>query len=546
MTALGLRSRPVAGVGLPATLLLAGAVAVWTAVVVNAFLGFVPMRLPNVTAVAFGVPLALGGAALLHKQPPRPLVLAAGWSALLAAALFTAAYVPAQPLIGLAIPTVVGSAAVCRRRPAAALVGAFFLTGAFGSLEVFTPIPAGETVDLLLAGLWLGVIWAYAFRLRDHTLVLWPGIVAGMLYLVLTAAAIAGAEAFYDGLYAFRTSAWYMMAFLLIGYAGWDRATYRRIVYGFVAVAGVIGGYATFRWIVGPSQAEEEAALAIAPQFEVVNGEVRLFGSFANGKELAAWTASVIPFCVAIALMAKGRGRVLAVAAIAVCAVGLLGSQTRAALVAVVAGLVLVLILYQAAKAVRGLHLGVTAAAVIAIFGAGFVLFTQTAGDSDAGTERYKILLTDPTSDPAYQARIYKWRDALDDIEANPLGNGLGSAGRAHLRYGRFVSIASSNIDNSYLTIAYQQGFAVMGLFVLTILLLLYGLARRAVTTMDRDGAAIAIGACGALAAFAILLWSGGYYEGLPALTVWMLVGLGVAQFAVRRNRGRPQPGPAR
>lgn len=93
------------------------------------------------------------------------------------------------------------------------------------------------------------------------------------------------------------------------------------------------------------------------------------------------------------------------------------------------------------------------------------------------------------------------------------------------------MSVASVNVDNAYLKIAWEQGYAVLALYVVGLVLLLGGLVRHAVATSDPRRAGLAMGAAGTLAAFMVLLSAALYDEGLTALAAWIVVGLGVGQF---------------
>jgi O-antigen ligase len=238
--------------------------------------------------------------------------------------------------------------------------------------------------------------------------------------------------------------------------------------------------------------------------------------------------APVITFCLAALLSTKGRWRLIALAGLGLCTLALLASQVRSGLPALIAGGVVVLALFQLSRGFPGARLGITAAALVCAVGATAVAFTLALG-SDQARERYTVLTT-PGKDPSVQRRLQKWRDTLDTIRDAPFGEGMGASGRG-LRFQRFRSLSTSNLDNSYLKIAFDQGIFVLLLFAVAVLLLLYGLAYRALATVDPAKAGVAIGACGALTAFLVMCGTGIYIEGLPALAVWMLVGIGVGQF---------------
>lgn len=505
------------------------ATGLWTVVVAGGFYGLIDGRL---ALLGLPAPLLLGAALLVTRRRTSPAVRAAAlWSAIVVGALIGSVLVDALPALAFVVPGIAVSAFVCVRHPAAAVVGTLAITGSFNTITAYTPFPTGEGVDMLLAGLWVGTAWTYLFSRRERPIWVWPGVALSLVYLTLTAIAILGAEDLFAGLYAFRVSAWYMLAFVLIGYAGWPQDTYRRIAHGILVVAALIGGYATLRWLIGPSDAERELALTSAsPAYNFIDGELRLFGALPSGHHLSAWTSVLIPCCIAYALAGSGRWRLVAIGAAVTCGIALFGSEVRAGAVAAGVGVLLVLFLYQATRGVKGLHLGTTAAGLAAIVVIGAVAFSLSAGDSDAGVQRYSVLLSSPTSDPSYQARVFKWESAFDDIDAHPLGQGLGTSGEAHLKYGRFVTVSSLNIDNSYLKVALDQGFAVMLLYIAAIALLLTGLARRAVVATDRERAAAILAGTGSLAALAVLLPVGTYLEGLPVLAAWIVVGLAVSQ----------------
>src|SRR5690606_16105066 len=138
-------------------------------------------------------------------------------------------------------------------------------------VEAFTPVPVGESVDLVLGGLWCGVLWSWLFSDRREPVWLWPGVALSIAYLGVLAVFVVFADDLFRGLFGFRASAWYMAVFLLIAYARWEAPTYRRIATGFVAVAALVGGYATFRWIVGPAEAEMALALSTDGQYQFVD-----------------------------------------------------------------------------------------------------------------------------------------------------------------------------------------------------------------------------------------------------------------------------------
>ncbi|MBA2506966.1 MAG: hypothetical protein H0V29_13665, partial [Thermoleophilaceae bacterium] len=364
-------------------ILLGLALCAWTALAVIAASPEVELPARSSPLVIVG-PAAALGAWLAWRPGPhsRELQLAAAWTATVAAALVLAKATSARPEIALAIPAVAVSALVCMRFPGAAVVGLFAISGCFGSLTAFLSFPVGSTVDLVLAGLWAGTAGMLVFRNRGRALLLLPGAVAIGIYLAITTFEILTAPTFSTGLDAFRTSAWYLGAGLLVGHMAWTEASHSRLLHGIAVVSLAIGGYAVLRWSIGPADVERELAVRSAGGYNFLFGELRVIGSFASGHQLGAWTAGVTPFCLALALASKGRLRVLFALAAGLCAFALLASGVRAGLVGVAAGVVLTLMLYQLSRGFKGLHLGVTAGATAAVLIIGAVAVATTTETS--------------------------------------------------------------------------------------------------------------------------------------------------------------------
>jgi hypothetical protein len=503
--------------------------AAWAGIVAAGYFGLVAV--PHLRLLAVAGPGALCAALALRRgSPDRGLLgLAAGAAALVAGSLLAGELAVAGSPVLLAVPAVVATAVACRRWPEAALVATFALTGFYQTVVLYTPIPARPAVDLLLAGLWAAAAWSYLVSGRKRSVWVWPGVALTVLYLLVTLAQALAAESLQQSLFAFRLSAWYMLAAVLVAYAGFERGQLGRVARWIVLVALAVGAYAVLRWIIGPSAKEVEGALYGGGKYNVVEGELRAFGSFQAGHALASWTAPMACFSLAAALSLAQRWRFAALAAAGTCATAVLASEVRAGLLALIAGVLVVMALYQLSRGFPGPHLGVTAAAFACAVGVTAGAFTL-AIDSEQARERYTVLAT-PEKDPAVQRRLEKWNESLDLVHDRPLGRGLGSSGGAHERYSRFRDLASFNLDNSYLKILLDQGIFMLVLYVGAVLLLLFGLARSALLSADREKAGVAIGACGALTAFVVMSATGLYLEGLPALAVWIVVGLGVGQF---------------
>jgi O-antigen ligase len=242
--------------------------------------------------------------------------------------------------------------------------------------------------------------------------------------------------------------------------------------------------------------------------------------------------ACAAPLCLAVALIDQRQLRTAAAIAVGLCVPAAYGTDVRAALPALIAGGGTVIILNQLSSGARALRQTVVAVA-IAVVG-GTILFSTVTG-SNSG--RYGAILS-PGGDPSYQAHLRKWEEAVSDIGGHPFGLGLGTAGRiAETGENGVLTIASYNLDNSYLKIAYEQGFIVLALFVAAMIALLVGLARRAVRARSPGVRAMATGAAGSLVAASVMFFTGIYVEDLIAFALWIPVGAAIGAIAAESAR---------
>jgi hypothetical protein len=465
--------------------------------------------------------------ALLQRTPLTSTEKTTLWCC---TALFTALVlgfvISVNPFAGLVVVSLAIAAFACARFPVHATAAAFAAAGAFGSTQAFLHVSGQRIVDPLLAGLWFAALWAWLIARRGRGAWIWPGTALVGLYLLLSAAEIITSPHPIQAIQSFRATQWYLGAAILVAYAPWPERARPALTRALIVMAGLIGAYAAFRWAVGPAASERTLAERSLNNF--LNGKLRPVGSFPTTKELASWSAQTLPFLTGMALASRGRWRLISAAAAIACIVGMLAANVRAGPAAAGAGVIVVVVLYQLANAFsgrRGASVPVAIGAAAAVAAAAFAL---TLGGQSDTSQRYSAILH-PSSDPSYQARLIKWRTALNDISAAPLGHGLGTSGNVQARYGRFKTIGSIDVDNSYLKVAYEQGLAVMILVAAAFGLLLFGLARRALATRDPARAGPALAAAGTLAAMLVLFFVGDYIEGLQALGGWILVGLGIA-----------------
>jgi O-antigen ligase len=486
--------------------------------------------------------LALYPAALVLVVALRPGLLverelrgAAAWSVLVLVALLFVPMFTSSALLAAGFPFALGVAVLIAKFPAAATVLAAFTSAILGTFQAFVGFSPGPVVDLILVGIWFVLLGRIVLGRRPYNFVIWPAVVGCGFYVGVTVLDMVTADDLGVAWFGFRTTVWYMLAFFALAYAGWSRETYRRIAIGFVGVTVVVAAYATLRWVIGPAGAERTLAEFAGGGINIhpIDKHLRTVGSFQTGHALAFWMAFMAPFCLAVALWARGWKRLLAVAAIVLCVLAMIASEARGPLPGFLVGAVLVLGIYQVSRAYPGFKAGITVLALSAVaIGAGAVF---VLGESDPDRlDRYANIL-EPEDDPTFIQRQLKWEQILPAIEERPFGHGLGTGGSGQDVVGSTVELSEINIDNSYLMIAYEQGVFVLGLFVVVVVGLLISLIVASVRTRSREAAAFGMGACGVLASVLISCYTGLYIEVVPIVSAWLIVGLGLSYFVSRR-----------
>jgi hypothetical protein len=444
----------------------------------------------------------------------------------------------AHSILVLLLPVTLGTAIIAARRPAAVALTVFVVSGFVGTITAFTHLPVSGLVDLLLLSLWLGVVATYLTGRAERRAWLWPALIAPGLYLGITAFEVLLTHPLSLGVQAFRAASWYMAAFVLVALAPWGERTHGRIARGAVAIAAIVGAYCTYRWLAGASVKETLAAKRAQPGVPTVL-QLRFFGSFLSANQLAGWTATMIPFCLAMAISWRGRWRLVAAGAIPLLAMPLLASTVRTGALAAAAGVAVVLGLALTLRQARG-RLAAALVALLAAVMIGVGAYDLTIAGSGKQTTRFGNILS-PENDPAYELRQQRWSHAWDDIQAHPWGHGLGTSGGAAADNPN-GPVITPYIDSSYLVVGLQQGLVIMLLYAFALVSLLVALARRASLVGSASRAFLAIGACGALVAMIVLFYAGTYAEGAYIAGAWIVVGLGVAQVTVRAPRQAPPP----
>jgi hypothetical protein len=463
------------------------------------------------------------------------------WVTLVLLAVLLLPKVASGSLTPLAVPAIAVSALVARRWPAGSLLVVATFSASYGSLQAYWNFPVEKATALVLAGLWVASLAGLLFR---GSRAVRPSLAMAVFgtYLLITALQVPLAANRHVAGLGFKDGAWFMLTVLLIAYAGWDRATHERIARAIVAVAAAAGLYALYRVVRGPSFPEYKQMAGTI--FNFANGKLKPGGSFGSAQNMGTWMSAVVPFTFASILTFRGGWRLVAAGATALCVFAAIESQMRAGLVGIVIGLVVVLVLYQTSRGVPSRsRLGTTLVAAfvgIALITAGLTL---TSGPS---THSYRALLN-PTADPSFKARQYKWTQALRDLDTHPFGYGVGTASFAgQTAGGLYFQAGDTNVDNGFLKIALEQGLVIMGVLVIGLLAIQLALIRGSVRQRDRVSAGIVFGAAGTLASFLIVMVAEDATYSLRSMAAWLITGLGMAVVLSRRRElaaaaGRPR-----
>jgi hypothetical protein len=460
-----------------------------------------------------------------------PAIARAGRTAAVPLGAGAAALVLVPPATGHALHLVAGVALLAvailaARLPAAACAALMLVAGSYGTIAAYAPaLRPADVVQGLAVAAWLAAAVTLLLRGRERPLALWPSVLLLGAFFGVTAVQAALSPSVGSALRSLAGQELPLSLVLLGAVAPWTPAARRAMARAGVAVCALVGAYACVRYAVGPSVRELSAALADpANRGYRRSGDIPLFGSFPLPKALGGWTAVTVPFCVAHALLDRGAWRALAAASAVLGVVANLGSDTRTALVAVVAGTVVVLVAHAFCRAASPLRVAITVAALLAAAAIGVAGFALTQGGDRETRARYGELLR-PGASASYQERRARWDDAWRSVRDAPLGGGLGSAGNVRQAQGDFFDVRGK-VDSSYVKIALEQGVVLVVLLSALAVLLAELLVRGAAATEPwRAGAAL--GGAGALTAMLVLMYAGVYAETTPAYAAWLLTGLG-------------------
>ena len=461
---------------------------------------------------------------------------------------------PEFTLVVVAV-TIVGVLAV--RAPVWAFLIALPFFGLEGSIKTRleytgSPLPidgialGAALLDLALALAVVGLLVACAGSLR----LAWNrlssfgriGVILLGVWLAVSVLQIPQSGHLGAGLDGFRLTQAYVFVALggaVLAIASTDR---EKLVSALLLGFGVVASYAALRVAIGPTDLERAFALS-RPGVTVYGSVFRAVGSFSGAVGLASFVVPAGVFAFGIALLSP-RNRLFAALVFGLSAVAALGTYSRAAVLGLAAGVIVVAAVgvRRVFSSARQRRVAVAVAAAVLLVGA---VGTALAARVSPVTEARVTGFVDPFDDESMRLRLDTWRDSTREVARHPLGAGLGTVGRASSLTGEPTVTA----DNSYLKIAREQGPVVSAVFVVGLAALLAAVMvalRRAPASAD----AIVIAALGGFTAFLVMSVFGEFVEQPGKIVAWTLLGLAVAeaQGTVRpsheaRVHGRTRPG---
>lgn len=458
--------------------------------------------------------------------------MVAAWMLMVLAALYLSITVAALWYLAFVFPVFLSMVWLGLARPDLAIGLVFVSAGFHGTITAYTPIKVGVVVDALLVGLYVAILVRYARGAERRRVSFPPAVLIMGAFLLISIFQLIISEP--SGAFvSFRYSTWYMLAVIMIAYANWNDLLVRRMAHTLVVVGLFVGAYAIFRKVVGQGASETAQSLASIGTYNTIGTEQKLLGSFVTGAGLAQWTALTTPMLAAMVFAFTGRWRTIAAVAAVFSLVAATAADSRTGLAAVGLGLAVVPAGALFSRAFPAFRAATAFALAAVILGIGTIGYLSVTANSPERRAHYAGLLN-RDEDYSYAARRLKWSNALPEIREHPAGHGFGSAGRVGQNNG-YYDIDTTNVDNSYLFMALQQGFLVMGLFIVALMAMIINLLYLAIRSTDRFASALSLGAASSLVAFGVMMYTGPYVEGLVALWGWLLVGLAFSQLVVVR-----------
>jgi hypothetical protein len=289
-----------------------------------------------------------------------------------------------------------------------------------------------------------------------------------------------------------------------------------------LAVGLVVSLYAAVRVVIGPADAEKAFAVSV-PTVTMYGEAVRAIGSFSSAIGLSSFLTPVAVFAFVVGLLMP-RQRLLAWTVTGLAVVGLIGSYSRSSLfgvaLGIACGLALVFLAGDITRRRKLIAAGLAVAVLAATYG-GVLLASKASPEL---RDRAQGMLH-PFSDSSVRLRVDAWEKALDEVAAEPLGQGVGAVGAASSPTRRGVKTT----DNSFLKVMVEQGVIGFALFALGMAGIVLASARR-LSHAPGDSRALGLAALAGFVAFLGIAAVGEAVEAPGKVVAWALLGVAVAQ----------------
>lgn len=471
------------------------------------------------------------------------------------AILVCATSVAVWPTLTLLVISLVLVATLAWRAPPFALVGAILLYGLEGSIKLglarevpelgVAPAALGAAlIDLALLVAGLGIlrqdrgrtlraIWQNAGR--------WTRVALAILvaWLALSLLQIPVTGDLGTALAGFRLTQAYVLA-VFVGAMLLARFPPDHVAAALVAVLLVIAEYAAFRSVAGPSESELVTAFtrATTPLVPSENGVIfRNTGSVSSAIGLASFLVPAGVFMFALGLFSV-RLRLATWIGVAFVLVALVGTYVRASLMAIAMGALCAVafaVLTGSARRRVKTALGLATVPLLVVLLVLGALAPILVSGGSLEVERRSSGVFKPLSDPSLTLRFELWRDALEEVPANPLGTGLGTVGRATLEEKGVARFA----DNSYVKVLVEQGPLGAVLFIVGIFATLLAVAA-SLTRCTEPQRALGMAAVSASVSFFLLAWTSEAIEQPGKVLAWLFLGIALwAAYGASEKRRR-------
>lgn len=441
------------------------------------------------------------------------------------------AFWPSLALIALAVGALLIFA---QRRPEVAFVaaiGAFLMEGTLKILLAHSGLSFDEAagvgaalLDLALFGTFLTLLakrWRWDVRARwsQRTTAERLVLAAAVGWLLLSLVQGLLSPSLGSALSGLRLTHAYAALVLASAIAFWDPARRDALVTGLLWLLALLLLYACVRGVIGPAAAERSFAFARGGVVHY-GGSFRAIGTLSGAVGLTTVAAPAAVFGAVLAVTSPRHRR----PALFVATFGL-GAQVvslgRTPLVATVVGLgfavMLLLVATGSRRRVAGAAVLFAGCAILLVGGAAIASLT-----SDTLSKRLEGL-TRPGSDESMQLRFDNWSERLDEASHHPLGEGLGTVGRATEGGGQTVTT-----DSSYLKVLIEQGVPGLGLFLVALVGGVALVTRRVILAPD-PARGVGLAALSGFVTFPVMMTTTEAVEQPGKVLAWSLLGLAVA-----------------